>query len=145
MTQSAEYPSFYSPWDALKPTVPLPSYYHPFESLAADLNACLENKTFRKQVLSLPVFTIDKLTSRHHWQRAYLILSILGQAYIWGNGQDDEVLEALPLNISVAWCYVAKKLGSKPVISYLAVEFLNYKVLDASLPLTLEYHALIIP
>jgi indoleamine 2,3-dioxygenase len=147
MTQdSSKYPSFYSPWEALKPTIPLPPHYTPFESLANDLVSALDSKTFRPRLLALPIFTVDHLTSRHHWLRAFLILSVLGQAYVWG--KDDEVLDVIPLNISVAWAYIAKKLGSKPVITYLAVEFLNYKVLlslsnfevlDPSLPLTLEY------
>jgi hypothetical protein len=97
MTESSEYPSFYRPWDALRPTVPLPIHYQQFELLAKDIANSLENKTFRHRVLALPIFTVDHLTTRHHWQRAYLILSLLGQAYIWG--KDDEVLEVIPLNI----------------------------------------------
>lgn len=138
MTNAGEYPLFYGPWDDLKATVPLPgALYGQFEALAADLVPALESKTLRKRVLQLPIFTVQGLETRHHWQRAFLILSLLGQAYIWG--KDEPVIHSLPLNISVAWAYVAKKLGSKPVITYLAVEFLNYRILNPELPLSLEY------
>lgn len=130
------YPSFYLPWDDLKVTVPLPSPYQQWESIAQDLQIHLQNKTLRLSVLELPMFTTKHLTSRHEWQRAYLILSILGQAYIWS--LDEPVLDRIPLNISVPWSFIASKLGTKPVITYAAVEFLNYTILDPSKPLTLE-------
>lgn len=66
-------------------------YYGPWEALIQDLQTSLENRTLRSQVDQLPVLSIDQLVTKAEWRRAYVILSFLTHAYIWGGDRAVEV------------------------------------------------------
>ena len=67
------------------------SYYQPWESLISHLPSSLEHKTLRSEVDALPVLSVDRLKTEPERRRAYLILSILTHAYMWGGDKPSEV------------------------------------------------------
>lgn len=67
------------------------SYYEPWERLIRDLPAFLETQTLRFEVDQLPVLSVDRLATKAEWRRAYVILSFLTHAYIWGGDRASEV------------------------------------------------------
>ncbi|KAI8921276.1 Indoleamine 2,3-dioxygenase [Powellomyces hirtus] len=117
----------------------LPEPYGPWESMLDDLSALLLAGGLRKVVEKLPLLSTDFLASEREWQRAYLVLSFIGQAYVWGYNQD--VAEILPMVIAMPWHSTAQHLGLKPVITYAAVELYNYRLLDPSGPYDLSNFA----
>lgn len=67
------------------------SYYHSWETLAADLPSLIKNGQIRSFIDSLPVLTTSWLRSEPEWRRAYSILGFLTHAYIWGGEKPAEV------------------------------------------------------
>lgn len=66
------------------PLLKLDPSYKFWEDLVEDVPALLKNKTFRAKANKLPVITTTRLSSEREWQRAYVLLSFLTHAYIWG-------------------------------------------------------------
>ncbi|KAI9103011.1 Indoleamine 2,3-dioxygenase [Phlyctochytrium arcticum] len=110
----------------------LPAYYEPWEVILDDLQAYLVASAIRKAVNKLPLLSTDNLTTLREWQRAYLVLSFVGQAYVWG--KNEEISSFLPVVIARPWYTTAQHLGIKPVITYAAVELYNYRLLDPQGP-----------
>lgn len=67
------------------------SYYHSWETLAADLPSLIKNGQVRSLIDSMPVLTTSWLQSEPEWRRAYSILGFLTHAYIWGGEKPAEV------------------------------------------------------
>ncbi|TPX55431.1 hypothetical protein PhCBS80983_g05331 [Powellomyces hirtus] len=110
--------------------------YAPWEHTLDDLSALLLAGTLRETVEKLPHLSTDSLKTEREWQRAYLVLSFIGQAYVWGYNQD--VAEVLPIAIAKPWHSTAQHLGLKPVITYAAVELYNYRLIDPDGPFDLS-------
>ena len=78
------------------PVDPLPlrrlqdPYYDPWEHVLDDLISLLLAQRLRVIVKQLPLLSTSKLVTKRDWQRAYLVLSFIGQAYIWGKNEDPE-------------------------------------------------------
>lgn len=74
------------------PLLRLPhAYYEPWESIVERLSELLEAKHIRQRVDALPVLDTSHLSSDSEWQRAYSILAIIAQAYIWQGPEPSEV------------------------------------------------------
>ncbi|KAJ3412937.1 hypothetical protein HDV05_008725 [Chytridiales sp. JEL 0842] len=110
----------------------LPAYFEPWEKILDDLQRLLLAGRLRSLVEELPMLSTSHLQSHREWQRAYLVLSFLGQAYVWG--KNVEPAEVIPAPVAVPWLQVCCKLDLKPIISYSSVELYNFKLLDPSLP-----------
>ena len=66
-------------------------YYSSWETIAGQLSALLQDQTLRQEVDKLPVLSTSKLSSKREWQRAYVLLSFMTHAYIWGGDQPSQV------------------------------------------------------
>jgi indoleamine 2,3-dioxygenase len=66
-------------------------YYSPWENAIRDLPRLVDCKTIRSVVERLPTLTTSHLTTPSEWQRAYVLLGFLTQAYIWGDDAPAEV------------------------------------------------------
>lgn len=82
------------------PVTRLPSvYYAPWESIMDTLSDSLTNRTLRSQVDQLPVLSTKLLAAEPEWRRAYLILTFLAHAYIWGGDVASEVTSNPPRSL----------------------------------------------
>jgi indoleamine 2,3-dioxygenase len=70
-------------------------YYHPWETAIKDLPRLVECKIIRSVVEQLPVLSTCHLTTPSEWQRAYVLLGFLTQAYIWGDDAPAKVSQML--------------------------------------------------
>ncbi|CAK7270976.1 hypothetical protein SEPCBS57363_004381 [Sporothrix epigloea] len=104
--------------------LPDPSYA-PWEAILTNLPSSLRNNTLRSQIQRLPVLSVDGLTTEPEWRRAYLILTFLTHAYIWG---DEPVAEVLPPCITVPLLAVSDHLELPPVATYAALNLWNFAV-----------------
>ncbi|KAI8824514.1 Indoleamine 2,3-dioxygenase [Fimicolochytrium jonesii] len=114
----------------------LPEKFEPWETVLDELSDLLLAGKLRVTVARIPEIEATSLTTHREWQRAYMVLSFIGQAYVWG--RNGEATEVLPRNIAKPWYETAKYLGLRPVITYAAVELYNWKALDPSGPLDLS-------
>lgn len=66
-------------------------YYEPWEAIIAVLPELLETRQVRRLVDSLPVLDTSHLSSEPEWRRAYSVLAILTQAYVWQGPEPAQV------------------------------------------------------
>ncbi|EXJ65281.1 hypothetical protein A1O7_01622 [Cladophialophora yegresii CBS 114405] len=106
----------------------LPAYYAPWCKLISNLPCLLESKTFQTKVDNLKLLGTDHLADRAHWQRAYVVLGFLSQAYIW---QDKTKPSAIvPANLAEPFLEVCEYLGMRPVLSYAGICLWNWTPLS---------------
>jgi indoleamine 2,3-dioxygenase len=74
--------------------------------------------------------------------RAMVLLSFLGHAYIWENWQDAPRTR-IPKGLAVPWSAVAVRLGRPPVLSYASYALDNWRRLNPSEPVDLGNFALL--
>ncbi|KAI1463729.1 IDO-domain-containing protein [Daldinia caldariorum] len=98
-------------------------YYTPWESILDNLPSMLRDKSIRKSVDSIGVLSTGRLAKEEEWRRAYVVLSFLAHAYIWGGEKASEVL---PPAISVPFLQVSEHLHLPPVATYAALNLWNF-------------------
>ncbi|KAI2465448.1 indoleamine 2,3-dioxygenase [Annulohypoxylon bovei var. microspora] len=98
-------------------------YYAPWESLLGDLPSLIKERVIRKAVDRIQVLSTKKLHAEEEWRRAYVVLSFLAHAYIWGGEKPSEVL---PLTVSVPFLRVSDHLSLPPVATYAALNLWNF-------------------
>ncbi|KIX02071.1 uncharacterized protein Z518_08010 [Rhinocladiella mackenziei CBS 650.93] len=102
----------------------LPEYYAPWHQLCSALPQLLKSKNLRIKIESLDILTTDHLTSLSHWQRAYVILGFLTQAYVWQDKTSPSA--AVPASLGDPFIKVCEYLGMKPVLSYAGLCLWNW-------------------
>ncbi|KAL1867829.1 hypothetical protein VTK73DRAFT_3971 [Phialemonium thermophilum] len=99
-------------------------YYAPWEALIDTLPSSTENGTLRTAVEQLPVLSAeDRLKTIDEQRRAYVILSFLTHAYVWGG---DTPAEILPPSISIPLVQISTLLELPPVATYAALNLWNF-------------------
>ena len=58
-------------------------YYQPWERIIEELPMLIETQLMRQRVNLLPVLSTASLGEEAEWQRAYSILALMAQGYIW--------------------------------------------------------------
>lgn len=66
-------------------------YYNPWEAIVANLQALLLSKRLRAVIRNTPVLSTSRLQNLAEWRRAYVLLSFMAHAYIWGGDVPEEV------------------------------------------------------
>ena len=109
----------------------LPTYYDPWEDLVSKLPALNQDRKTREAALELPLLEVNDqlLNSEEAWKRAYVVLTFLGQSYIWVEGEA-ALPPCVPKCIAVPWWKVAERLGIPPVMTYAATTLYNWYLLD---------------
>lgn len=110
---------------AENPLTQLPAEFNAWEKAALNLPKMLISGHVRQHLLTLPQLDISSLTDEYELNRAMLLLSYFGHAYVWG---EKEASDTLPANIAVPWYEVAKLLGRPPVLSYASHALYNWKL-----------------
>ena len=104
-----------------------------WEAVATELPGLLAAQNVRQRVLELPMEPAPAAWTAHlaadeRWlERAYLTLSFLAHAAVWG---ESPPLTTLPPQLAVPWCAVAKQLGRRPVLTYASFNLNNWRRLD---------------
>ena len=105
------------------------------EYVGNNLPKILANNQIESEVLNLePEKDISNL-GIDELERAMLLYSYIGHAYIWGNLKTDKVI---PKNISKTWFKISQKLGRPPILSYASYALNNWKLQDKNEPFDLE-------
>jgi len=102
----------------------LPDYFTPWCNIISDLPRLLESKTLRKRVESLEVLATESLHTLCHWQRAYVILGFLTQAYVWEEKTSPSAI--VPASLGDPFIKVCEHLGMEPILSYAGLCIWNW-------------------
>ncbi|OGM40712.1 indoleamine 2 [Aspergillus bombycis] len=108
-------------------------YYWPWEHIVSDLPNHIRFRTIRQAVEVLPILSTSKLQGEPEWRRAYLLLSYLTHAYIWGGEKPKDIL---PPAISSPFLEVSSHLELPPCATYAALNLWNYATSDPNADLT---------
>jgi indoleamine 2,3-dioxygenase len=119
----------------------LPKALHAWDELAYALPKVITNTNVRRLIHQLPDFDLAALTDPNDVERAMLVLSFLGHAYVWAD--PDHPAQVLPAKLSQPWHDVAVQLGRPPVLSYASYALYNWYAIDDSRPLELGNIALL--
>jgi indoleamine 2,3-dioxygenase len=116
---------------------PLPrlsAHYAAWEQVAAEIPKLLVANRLRTALLDLPMLDTAELQSSAEFERAMLLLSYLGHAYVFGDLEPDA---HLPSAIAVPWAAVASRVGRPPILSYASHALVNWRRYDCCKPVAL--------
>lgn len=123
------------------PITHLPAAFAAWEAAAAELPKLLVSQYTRSHIENLPIFPLEKLKEAAQWERAMMILSYLGHAYVWA--QFNHPADKIPARLAQPWYQVAKQLGRPPVLSYASYALYNWRRLQPQQPIALGNIALL--
>jgi len=105
------------------PLTHLPSVFDAWESVALGLPKLLASDQVRRTIEQLPPFPIEAINDGRERERAMVLLSYLGHAYVWGESRPALIL---PARLAVPWHQIAQSLGRPPVLSYSSYALHNF-------------------
>jgi indoleamine 2,3-dioxygenase len=118
----------------------LPAELAPWDEIAGDLPKLLAASRCRAALERLPILDTASLQTGAEYERAMLLLSYLGHAYVWGQSPP---ADWLPAGVAVPWSQVADHLGRPPVLSYASYALHNWRRFDLDGPVALGNIALL--
>jgi indoleamine 2,3-dioxygenase len=105
------------------PLTRLPYPFDEWESVASGLPKLFASDLVRRTIEQLPPFPIEAIGDDRERERAMVLLSYLGHAYVWGGARPAAIL---PNRLAVPWRRVANSLGRPPVLSYSSYALHNF-------------------
>ncbi|KAL9530799.1 Indoleamine 2,3-dioxygenase [Sphaerulina musiva] len=103
-------------------------YYEPWEILISQISSLIAEQKIRQVVNdSTPILSTEHLASEAEWQRAYSLLAVVAQAYIWAGPEPEE---RLPPQISIPFLATAEHLQVLPIATYAALNLWNWRPLN---------------
>jgi|TARA_B000000477_G_scaffold123593_1_gene129381 indoleamine 2,3-dioxygenase len=113
----------------------LPEAFSDVEKLAAELPKVLANEQIESRILLLEVEKNINDLSKPQLERAMLIYSYIGHAFMWGKKNNENII---PAQIAKTWFKISQKLERPPILSYASYALNNWKMLDSSRSFDLE-------
>ena len=117
------------------PLTCLPPYFAPWEQVAKQLSALLMVGKLRTVLEQLPILDMQRLEDERQIHRAMLLLTILGNAYVWG---ESTPALRIPRGVAVPLWQVAERLDLPPIVAHAHMALNNWQRLDESQPVGLE-------
>lgn len=116
------------------PLQQLPTGFTPLEEICAQLPKLLISNNFRAELENMPWSEIELLKSAPELERAMMLFSFLGHAYVWGVNPQ---VTKIPRSIAVPWYQVAEKIGRPPILSYASYALHNWRRINPRQPIAL--------
>lgn len=117
------------------PVQRLPPAFTAWEELTAELPKLLCAGHVRRVIRDLPLLDATQLEGAAEHDRAMLLLSYLGHAYVFG---EENPRDTVPEPIARPWHQVATVLDRPPVLSYASHALANWRRLDRLQPVRLD-------
>lgn len=122
------------------PLTRLPVAFDAWEDVALNLPKLLVTDQIRPIIESLPPFPLDEVQTQAELDRAMLVLSFLGHAYVWRGPQ---AADRIPAVLAVPWHAIAARCGRPPILSYSSYALHNWRRLDPTRDIELGNIALL--
>jgi indoleamine 2,3-dioxygenase len=120
---------------ARDPLERLPAAFEAWEYVAADVPALLMSGRLRSTLERMPLLDAQALEDERQRQRAMLLLSMFGNAYVWA---DDPPAQVIPPPVAAPLCALAGILGRPPVVAHASLVLNNWRRLDRAAPIELD-------
>lgn len=101
----------------------LPKSFNIWEDVAHELPKLLASDQLHPTIVDLPPFPLNEIHDHRELERAMVLLSYLGHAFVWGGSRPATILAE---SVAVPWHNVAERLGRPPVLSYSSYALHNY-------------------
>src|SRR4051812_37101064 len=105
------------------PLKKLPAAFSAWEEVGQLLPKLLASERVRETIADLPPFPTSTIENERERERAMVLLSYLGHAYVWGGTQP---VKSIPAVLAAPWHQVAESLGRPPVLSYSSYALHNF-------------------
>lgn len=112
----------------------LPEAFEAWDRLAYELPKLLTTTRVRLHLARLPAADLSLLRGEAELERAMLLLSYFGHAYVWG---EPAAPAHLPAAIARPWFEIGRRLGRPPVLSYASYALHNWRRMDPQAPIAL--------
>lgn len=116
------------------PATNLPGKFAEWEELASELPKLLGAGRARREIVSMSLLSTEGLEDRRLRDRAMLLLSYLGHAYVYA---EEQPADSVPAPLARPWCEIAEMVGRPPVLSYASHALVNWRRFDRGLPVEL--------
>ena len=113
----------------------LPASFDDIENLASELPKVLANEQIVERVQQLGQEKDISNLSNSELERAMLLYSYVGHAYMWGKKHVENII---PKELATTWFAISEKLERPPILSYASYALNNWKMLDDTKPFDLE-------
>ena len=127
--------SFHGFLAADEPIPKLPKGFEPWEQIAGRLSGLLVCGKLRTTLEKLPALGTDALEAPAQLQRAMLLLSMFGNAYVLG---DQPLAKKIPRGVAVPLSDLAEKIGRPPILSHASLILNNWYLVDKDEPLSIN-------
>lgn len=111
------------------PVTELPKAFAALDQFGAELPKLLAAEAVGKQIKNLPIFDPSGLGEENS-ERAMMLYSFIGQAYVWENWRENDPRDVVLRNIAIPWCKLAERLGRHPILSYASYALYNWKRIE---------------
>lgn len=109
------------------PLTELPPAFAEWDHLSRELPYLVLTGRVRSTLADFKTPDLNLLSTKGELERAMLIISALGMAYIW---TEEPPIEVLPAHIAVPWATLAERLGRPPMITHSSVVLNNWRRID---------------
>ena len=116
------------------PLKSLSETYEPWETLAMRLNGLMAAGACRKAIENLPTLDTTSLKTNAERERAMLLLSVFGNAYVWG---DVTPATQIPSTLAIPWNQVAIAIDRPMITSHASIVLNNWQRIDPTGPIAL--------
>lgn len=113
----------------------LSAVYAEWDALVPNLPALIRSDRVRDVVSALPTLGIDALQDDGDRERALLLLTHVANACVWSG---DTPTLRLPAPLAVPLCALAESMRRQPIAHYATTTLTNWRLVDASRPLTVD-------
>ena len=113
----------------------LPEGFEDIELLAEELPKVLANEQITDRVAKLETEKDISRLSLSELERAMLLYSYIGHAYMWGKNKVENII---PIQISKTWYDISQKLDRPPILSYASYALNNWKIANPDKPFDVE-------
>lgn len=113
----------------------LPAGFEAWERTAAELPALLMTNRLRATLERLPVPDVDRLEGDSQLQRAMLLLTTFGNAYVWAEATP---AARIPRAVAAPLWRIAEETGLLPIATHASTVLHNWRRLDKHGPIDLD-------
>lgn len=117
------------------PLTELPKAYKAWDDLAKNLTSYINAGVVREKIDALPLIKNPHFEQAQEWERAMLLLSTFGHAYVHCPPNPSDYI---PATVSIPWLKVAQYLGRPPVLAHYSLVVNNWRRLDMKKPVRLD-------